>query len=196
MFTECWLSLCDRFWLYLTKNYPQTEKRPTFYWRSVRAPSAPLGLESSCPVRSMFYATTGNMRPVFWPPLAPMASESFPSFLFSSHRFTPRPSVIWTASVHKLLFIPHKVLMFSSCYYFPVCLTVSTPPLTFTLLSLSSYTFIPAAAPALFFRRTHQCVHIPPSQSSSLPSCSVAPSPRRYTDFIFSKSNSSRWNAK
>lgn len=80
----------------------------------------------------MFYATTGNMRPVLtsgWP-LAPMASESqsFPSFLCSSHRFTPRPSVIQTASIHRLLFIPHKVLMFSSCYYFPVCLAVSIPP--------------------------------------------------------------------
>lgn len=150
----------------------------------------------------MFYTTTGNMRPVLtsgWP-LAPMASESqsFPSFLCSSHRFTPRPSVIQTASIHRLLFIPHKALMFSSCYYFPVCLAVSIPPLTFTLLSLSSYTFIPAAAPALFFRWTHQCVHIPPSQSSSssLPSSSVAPYPQCYTDFIFSKSNSSRWNAK
>lgn len=94
-------------------------------------------------MRSTFYATTGNMRPVLTSgrPLAPMASESqsFPSFLCSSHRFTPCPSVIRIASVHRLLFIPHKVLMFSSCYYFPVCLAVSIPhsPSPFFLFPLT-----------------------------------------------------------
>lgn len=80
----------------------------------------------------------------------------FLSLLFQ--HFTPPCLMLWSASIHVPLFIPHVSLSFSSC------LLCSFPPFTFTSAP-PAFTCLFQSPPGIISSRLH-CFQIPPSLSS------------------------------